>query len=61
MKRMVLMNNSDSSSKDSVTEVIQLPLPGFQVQVTSDRDGWDKWVVTLENGVTQVKYVKIKK
>ena len=55
------MNNSTSSSKNSEIELVQLPLPGFQMQVTSDKAGWDKWLVTLENGVTQVKYIRIKK
>jgi len=52
------MSNSKSSVNISQSKAVQKPLPGFAMEVESERPGWRKYHITKLDGRFQVKYVK---
>jgi len=55
------MSNSKNSSNISVSELEQLPLKGFRVEVKSDNPNYRKLIEGMGDGRFRVHLVKIKK
>jgi len=53
------MNNSKTSEATSTKELVQLPLPGFMVEVKSGKPGWRRYIETMPDG--RQRYHSVKK
>ena len=52
------MERLKSSSNTSPKKEVQLPLPGFMVEVESDKPGWRRYVETMLDGRQRYKSIK---
>jgi hypothetical protein len=52
------MNSSQTSQNISKNEVVQLPLPGFKMEVVSDKANWRKFIEMTPTGRIRIHLVK---